>query len=366
MGFGRSLGRRKINQGIMRREFELFYLLFPRILVFLVYVTGILLLFSASIVERISHFRIFENIFPVTLIEASHFAASLTGLVLIFLAEGLRKRIDSAYALTILFLGIAAGLSLLNGFNFFEAVAFLALVFLLFSTRGHFHRKGSLLRMDYSVRWLASSILVLVSFVALGFFLYQYVDYSDELWWRLEFNAGAPRFLRVALGVFVLLLILGLSRLLSLAPPKFRKPPEEVLKKARGIIEASGRYSAWLGLSGDKSFIFSKNEKAFLMYRVNGRSWVALGDPVGPRDEWKEIIIEFRRHADLYCGWPVFFEISKEHLSLYLDLGFNLFKIGEEAKVDLKAFHIEDPPFRDLRQAIKKFSEKGFSFELLS
>ena len=346
-------------------RFKNFNAVVPRILVFLVYVTGVLLLFSASISERVSHFRMVENIFPTTLIEMSRFAVSLIGLSLIFLAEGLRKRIDSAYVLTVSLLGIAGVLSVLKGFDFFEALGFSALIFLLFSSRGYFHRKGSLLRMDYSAHWLVSSALVLVSFVALGFFLYRYVDYSDELWWRFELNAGAPRFLRVAVGIFIFLLAAALSRILRLAPPKFREPSAEEWRKVRLVLDTSSRYSAGLALLGDKCFIFSENAKAFLMYRVYGRSWVAMGDPVGPPGEWKELIFKFRHAADAYNAWPVFYEIGKEHLSLYLDLGFNLLKIGEEARLHLPEFDLERPAFSDLRKAMKKITEKGFTFEVL-
>lgn len=339
--------------------------LLPRMLVFLVYVTGILLLFSSSIIERVSEYRMLETVFPAAIVEVSHFVTSLIGLVLIFLAEGLRKRVDLAYMLTVLLLIVAATLTMLNNFNFLEAVGFLALIALLFLSRRYFHRKSSLLRMDYSIRWVLLSVFVLASFMALGFFLYRYVDYSDELWWRFEFDAGAPRFLRILVGVFVLLLIFLLSRILKLAPLKFRPTTEEEWNRLRKVLDNNSRYSAKLALLGDKSFVFSKSSKAFLMYGVYGRSWVAMGDPVGPQEEWKEVILEFRRAAAVYDGWPVFFEIGKENLSLYLDLGFNLFKIGEEARLFLPEFNLDRPAFYDLRKALKKIMDKGFTFEIL-
>ena len=35
----------------------------------------------------------------------------------------------------------------------------------------------------------------------------------------------------------------------------------------------------------DKSLLFNEARTAFVMYAVQGRTWVALGDPVGPEDE---------------------------------------------------------------------------------
>jgi len=34
------------------------------------------------------------------------------------------------------------------------------------------------------------------------------------------------------------------------------------------------------------------------MYGIEGRSWVVLGDPVGPQEEWAELIWRFREMGD--------------------------------------------------------------------
>ena len=74
---------------------------------------------------------------------------------------------------------------------------------------------------------------------------------------------------------------------------------------------------------------------------VEGRSWIAMGNPVGPELCWADLIWHFRELSDRYGGRTVFYEIGHEHLHLYLDLGLSLLKLGEEARVPLSTFSLE-------------------------
>ena len=58
-----------------------------------------------------------------------------------------------------------------------------------------------------------------------------------------------------------------------------------------------------------------------------------MGDPVGPPAEQRELAWAFRELADRHGGWTVFYEVSGDHLPLYIDLGLTLLKVGEEGVV---------------------------------
>jgi phosphatidylglycerol lysyltransferase len=100
------------------------------------------------------------------------------------------------------------------------------------------------------------------------------------------------------------------------------------------------------------------------MYRCTGRSWVAMGDPVGRPQEWRELAWSFREQADRYGAWTVFYEVGQEHLDLYLDLGLTLLKLGEEARVPLGEFSLEGSARRGLRYTVRKVEADGASFEV--
>src|SRR6185503_19157992 len=134
--------------------------------------------------------------------------------------------------------------------------------------------------------------------VWLGFFAYKHVDYSHDLWWHFTLFGNAPRFLRASVGVVVATLAVALARLLRSAPPEPSLPAEEELERARAIAEAAPRTYAYLALLGDKELLFSASGKAFLMFGMARRSFVAMGDPVGPDPERVDLAWRFRELAD--------------------------------------------------------------------
>jgi phosphatidylglycerol lysyltransferase len=101
------------------------------------------------------------------------------------------------------------------------------------------------------------------------------------------------------------------------------------------------------------------------MYGVAGRSWIALGDPVAPPDVARDLVWRFRELSDRHGGWTVFYEVGPEHLPLYLDLGLELRKLGEEARVSLDAFSLDGGARKALRIAHRRADRDGLRFEVV-
>ena len=60
---------------------------------------------------------------PLGVIEASHFAGSLVGAALLLLSQGLARRLDAAYFLTVVAMAIGMAASLLKGVDYEEATS---------------------------------------------------------------------------------------------------------------------------------------------------------------------------------------------------------------------------------------------------
>lgn len=159
--------------------------------------------------------------------------------------------------------------------------------------------------------------------------------------------------------------IFALAKLLHPVPRSAEIPGEEELEKAFGIARKSPHTNANLGLLGDKALLFSESGKSFLMYGVQGRSWVALGDPVGPSEEHPELAWRFHERCDRHDGWTVFYEVRAESLPLYLDLGLTPLKLGEEARVPLEKFSLEGRSRKNLRYVERKLTKEGVAFEVV-
>jgi phosphatidylglycerol lysyltransferase len=115
----------------------------------------------------------------------------------------------------------------------------------------------------------------------------------------------------------------------------------------------------------DKALLFNQDRSAFVMYAVQGRSWVALGDPVGPPAAHEHLIVQFLERCDDFGGVPVFYEISKDHLHQYADVGLTFIKLGEEARVNLDTFTIDGSWAKKLRQALHRLDKEGASFRII-
>ena len=137
--------------------------------------------------------------------------------------------------------------------------------------------------------------------------------------------------------------------------PEEPDPPTiDEVERAAAIIAEEKNSQANLALLGDKPLLFSPSGRAFLMYGVEGRSWIAMGDPVGADDEKQELIWRFRELCDLHAGWPVFYEVQRQNLHFYLDLGLTLLKIGEEARVKLDDFSLDGGDRKWMRKMLRK------------
>jgi phosphatidylglycerol lysyltransferase len=337
----------------------------PHVLAATSFVAGAILLFSGALPAKRGRMDWLGDFLPLPAIELSHFLGSLAGAGLLILARGLQRRVDAAYHLTVALLGLGAIFSLLKGFDYEEAIILTVMLLLFLPCIGEFRRKASVVEGRFTAAWIASIIAVLIASVWLGFFSYKHVEYSDQLWWRFAVHGDAPRFLRATLGASVLILLFGLARLMVPVKPKGETADAGTIQAVESVAARSRKTYANLALLGDKTFLLSDSGGSFIMYAVEGRSWIAMGDPVGPEEEWEELLWKFRELCDRHDGWPVFYQVGGEHLDSYVDLGMTFLKLGEEGRVGLADFSLEGPSGRDLRHARRKVEREGCTFTVV-
>src|SRR5471030_1726901 len=336
------------------------------ILALLVFLSGVVLLFSGATPEIDTRIENLGFMIPHRLIDASHFGASLVGVLCLLLAQGLRRRLSAAWMLTTILLLVGAVLSLLKGFDWEEACLMTLTASLLGVFRRSFYRASRLTELPFSPLYLVSSLCVLGASMWLLLFAYQDVPYSHQLWWQFTLDADAPRGLRSLLGAAVLLVVVSLTWLLRTARPIIHLPTPDELDRAVKILMASSQPDGGLALTGDKALLFHPNDEAFLMYARRGRSLVALYDPIGPTQQRAEMIWQFRDLCDLHHARPVFYQVRAENLPYYMDIGLTAIKLGEEARVDLHRFDLEakGKEMKDLRYTWNRGTRDGLSLEI--
>jgi phosphatidylglycerol lysyltransferase len=337
----------------------------PHVFAAMVFLAGVILLVSSATPSVHGRLAVLQRFLPLPLLEVSHLLSSVVGLLLLLLARGLQRRLDGAYVLTVALLAAGAILSLLKGGDWEEAVVLGLMLAFLLPSRGYFQRPSSLLEARFTPGWITAIAVVIAATIWLGFFAYRHVEYRHELWWHFAFRGDAPRFLRAAVAVVVVAAAVGLRRLLRPAAGRTTPPDDATLERASVVAAASPDAGAHLALVGDKALLFSESGRSFIMYGVESRSWIAMGDPVGDPQEFEELVWSFRELTDQNGGWTAFYEVGPDQLPLYLDLGLTLTKLGEEARVPLAGFQLERLPSKSLRRTLPQLEAGGADFEWL-
>ena len=337
----------------------------PQVAGTLIFVSGAVLLVSGATPAIDSRLYTLYRVLPLGVIEVSHLAGSAIGVGLIVLARALFRRVEVAYHISfwLLVAGIVA--SLLKGLDFEEAIILSVVLAVLTLGKRAFYRPTSILEERFTPAWAVSVAGVIAAAIWILMLAYRHVEYSGELWWTFAFDANAPRALRATLVVVLIATMFLLLNLLQPAKPEPAVAKEEDLERARKIIAQADQTIANAALSGDKRLLFNDAGDAFVMYQVNGRSWIALGDPVGPRAKCEELLWRFRELSDRHGGRTVFYQARGERLPLYVDLGLAALKIGEEARVPLQDFSLEGPARAALRSDHRRAVRGGASFEIV-
>ncbi|WP_240387324.1 phosphatidylglycerol lysyltransferase domain-containing protein [Brevundimonas naejangsanensis] len=304
---------------------------------------------------------------PPLLIDLSHFAASITGFLLLLVSAGLWRRRRGAYYAALAALMMGAVFSLLKGLAWDVAVELLAAAALLAPCRAAFNRRS---RLGEPLRpgWLLMLAAAVAAMLWLGFFTYRDTAYADELWWTFLTDKQASGFLRAGAILAILTLAVAIRSLLAAPGARSHGPATltEVERARQALAEAeTATPEARLALLGDKALLFSPSGRSFIAYRVRGRRWIAMGEPAGLAAERLPLLWTFAEMADSYGGAAVFYSVGEGMLAELATLGLAVRKVGEAAVIDAARFSTEGKGKQSLRTAVNRAEREGTRFEVL-
>ncbi|MFP6638913.1 MAG: bifunctional lysylphosphatidylglycerol flippase/synthetase MprF, partial [Myxococcota bacterium] len=337
----------------------------PRTLAAGVLVSGLLLVIAGVAPAAASHLKVLQNVASLPIVAISHPLSVISGLGLILLARGIQQRVDTTYIATLVLLAIGATASLLRGSHVLLASGLAVLFLSLIPCRSFFYRRGSLLPYALPREWLGLILIGLMGAIWFASWTYRGEVYSRDLWSTVGWTSDVSHALRALglMGVFAIAFVIW--RVTRPRPPKTSVASHDEVNRAHSLVTASADSAAHLALLGDKSLLFSSGGDGFLMYGVAGKSWVSMGDPVGPEAARAELAWSRRELSDQFGGWPVFYEVGPENIPLYLDLGLSIHKLGELGRVPLEHFNLEGSSHKSMRQTLRRAERDGCSFEVV-
>ncbi len=343
---------------------------------------GLVNILSAATPSLSRRVQIIEKYSPLEIRHGSHLTAALAGFALILLASSLWRRKRAAWLLTLILLIVSIASHLLKGLDYEEAILAGLMALLLISLRPYFNARSDPPSMRQGLLSLTAALGFTLMYGTMGFYLLDKhfkVNFGLDTALRqtlimftqfynpgLEPITGFGRFF--AGSIYMVGALTVLYALLMLLRPvliKKKASPEEHAQ-AQQIVEKYGRSSlARPALFDDKQYFFSVGGSV-IAYAVIGRIAVALGDPIGPADDFAGAVAAFQLLCSKNDWQPAFYQTLPDTLAGYHSAGFSSLKIGNEAVVHLADFTLEGRANKSLRAAWNHLTKLGYMANIIS
>ena len=143
------------------------------------------------------------------------------------------------------------------------------------------------------------------------------------------------------------------------------EPPADPTTRARARAIAD-RYGCGALLPfqlGEDKLVFSPPDAdGLVVYGLAGRTAVVLGDLIGCPEAAPQVFERFLAHCRRLDREPVIYQASAAGRATFVGAGFRMFKVGEEAIVDLTTFDTTGNRRANLRHTITRCRKDGVTF----
>jgi phosphatidylglycerol lysyltransferase len=143
------------------------------------------------------------------------------------------------------------------------------------------------------------------------------------------------------------------------------EPPADPTTRARARSIA-GEFGSGALLPfqlGEDKLVFSPpNAQGLVVYGLAGRMAVVLGDLIGPTPAAPKVFADFLARCRKLDRVPVVYQASSTARPMLIEAGFRVFKVGEEALIDLRSFDTAGPARANLRHTITRCRKDGVVF----
>ena len=339
-------------------------------------VMGVINLLSSATPGWADRLQWFGQLSPLDVRYGGRMSSVLAGFALIMLAQGLWRRKEMAWWLTVLLLIASIFIHLVKGLDYAEAGLAAILLVVLLTQRARFHARSDPPSFRQGLSVLAIASLFTLAYGAIGFYLLDrhfQVDYRFSSAIRqtvvmftqfydpgLQPLTGFGRYF--ATSIYLIGAITLAYALLMLLRPVFVHSTAGVNERRRAtrIVEQYGHTSlARFTLFPDKRYFFSPGGSV-IAYAAKGRTALALGDPIGPPADANGAIAAFQAFCARNDWLPAFYQTLPDYLDFYRAAGFNALCIGHEGIVRLDSFTLSDGSNKPLRTTVHHFERLGY------
>jgi len=329
-----------------------------------------------------THLHKINSFVPGTLTNLTRTVDVLTGLLLLMLSHGLRRRKRRAWQAVTLLLAFSVVVHLAHYPHLVPAVIAAGVLVALLYFRAEFYASG-----DPRTRWRALAVFIglVAADVAIGL---TYIllarglahDYSlmqriEHVMYGLVGVSGPVRFapdsrsdlfdlMTSALGLFTLVVTAYLF--LRPAEPAARLGEQDG-SRIRDLLAKYGQRDSlgYFTLRNDKSIIWSPTAKSCIGYRVVSGVMLAGGDPIGDPEAWPGAIHAFLDEAARHAWVPAVMGCGELGAEIWCrEGGLTALELGDEAVVEVSDFSLQGRAMRNVRQMVSRVERNGYTAEV--
>ncbi|WP_166462406.1 bifunctional lysylphosphatidylglycerol flippase/synthetase MprF [Psychrobacillus vulpis] len=332
-----------------------------------VLLAGITLLLTAAAPTALERIKVPNELLALPLMNLSHQLTVGLGISLLMLTRGIQYRVKWAYHLTLITLIVAAVFSLSKWFDYEDAAFVLVVFIVLLLSKNHFYRENFVPTWGKSIVDIIGIGLILGLFIFIG-----YVNLPSSniiIPAKLQpyvITESTDLFHSALTGIILALLYMTAGYLLN----KPRNFPFEKSNSYEDEIKAhldkyEGTALSHLIFLHDKYIFWNQSRTVMLSFQKYSDKLIVLGDLIGEKADILRAMEEFHDRANVYGYTPVYYQVTSKMFPYLHENGYDFFKLGEEAFVDLPSFELSGKKMKNLRANKNKLEREGYCLQVI-
>ena len=315
------------------------------------------------------------------------FSASLfSGILLIILSRGIRRRKRRAWSLSVVLLAIGVAAEAFKFHVHFDHVAVnLITLITLLIFRNQFYAKSDPKTERHPIRGLiiGFTTFFIISVLLLIVHHSRIFEIPPTFWQIIQTVlygfvgiTGPVKFAsdRAVDSVFVILLSFGIFTVLipiwqflrKVKPINWISIDDAATVKEIVLNNSQSDSLSYFSTRLDKSVMWSESRTAGQSYRVQNGVLLISGDPFGHYSLWSEVMDKLIALADEYAWTLGVMGCGERAGELWIEkTGMTALHIGDEAIINTKEFTLEGSSMKNVREMINKTKRLGYEIEVL-
>ncbi|WP_440913752.1 bifunctional lysylphosphatidylglycerol flippase/synthetase MprF [Enterococcus innesii] len=368
--FSKNVGV-SLNQRFSGIPKSLLLEVFHKIEVLLLYLTGTMLVLSATIPEAFDQIKWLAHLNPIRLNFVMQYPSIFLGYLFLIAGRGISARVSRAYVPTLLLIAATIGYAIFAGFRFSTMLFLLLLLAIMIFSKSELFRK----QLVFSWEWLTIDGLLIGSltilYVIIGVYNMPHLNRHPTHHHSMDFLLFPSE--KLWLQGFVAILFVAVAMLLFaryLMGPKHQLGVSAATDKVKHVLNTYGGNS-------DSHLVYLKDKQVyvypeigeptvFFQFTTFNNKCLVMGDASGKQADFPQALETFLTEMDQWNYLPVFYESSEEMVMLLHEFGYDFIKFGEKAYVDLPSFTLSGKKMKGQRALNNKITKEGFTFDVLT